>query len=202
MMTDKVDIVYRVSSKVVFERFEDGALALCLKDRQLSELNAIARDMIDLTDGQRSLEKVVSALADKYQTQETELLSNVTGLYKQLAEQKIVELVRTPKSGKENFKMSPAPALTNRYICNPDVVLREEDEDGGLLFNPDTNQVKVINATGLFIWRQYSDAHLLDDVVSEVKQAFDEVPMEQVVQDVQEFTDEMLASGFIGTIEK
>jgi len=46
--------------------------------------------------------------------------------------------------------MMPTSALS-RYLCNPDVVLREEDEDGGLLFNPDTNQIRVLNHTGLFI---------------------------------------------------
>jgi hypothetical protein len=44
--------------------------------------------------------------------------------------------------------MQTTPALSIFYLRNPDVVLREEDPDGGLLFNPDTNQVKVI--TGNF----------------------------------------------------
>ena len=39
------------------------------------------------------------------------------------------------------------------FIRNPDVVLREEDPDGALLFNPDTNQIRILNATGLFIWK-------------------------------------------------
>ncbi len=50
------------------------------------------------------------------------------------------------------------------YLVNPDVVLREEDEDGGLLFNPDTNQVKVVNSTGLFIWKQFASANQPDAV--------------------------------------
>lgn len=88
-----------------------------------------------------------------------------------------------------------------KYLCNPDVVLREEDEDGGLLFNPDTNQVKVINTTGLFIWQQCGEARTLDEIVAEVQKGFDEVPSEQVAQDVQEFVDGMVATGFIGTVE-
>jgi len=44
------------------------------------------------------------------------------------------------------------PAAPPLYSQNPDVVLREEP-DGALLFNPDTNQIRVINTTGLFIWR-------------------------------------------------
>jgi hypothetical protein len=31
--------------------------------------------------------------------------------------------------------------------------MREEDPDGGLLFNPDTNSMRVINNTGLFVWK-------------------------------------------------
>ncbi len=84
-----------------------------------------------------------------------------------------------------------------------DVVLREEDPDeGGLLFNPDTNQVKVINTTGLFIWQQCGVARTMTEIVTEVQKGFDEVPLEQVAADVQEFMDGMLASGFIGTLEK
>ncbi len=91
--------------------------------------------------------------------------------------------------------------ISSRYIRNPDVVLREEDEDGGLLFNPDTNQVKVINATGLFIWQQCDGTHDLTDVVTALQEAFDEVPADQVTQDVQEFVEAMLESGFIGTVD-
>jgi hypothetical protein len=94
-------------------------------------------------------------------------------------------------------------SVTTCFLRNPDVVLREEDPDeGALLFNPDTNQVKVINTTGLFIWQQCGVARTLDEIIAEVQKGFDEVPLEQVAQDVQEFVDGMSASGFIGTVEK
>ena len=90
-----------------------------------------------------------------------------------------------------------------KLLRNPDVVLREEDPDeGALLFNPDTNQVRVINSTGLFVWQQCGVARTLDELVAEVQNGFDGVPLEQVVDDVRMFIDGMLASGFIGTIEQ
>lgn len=46
-------------------------------------------------------------------------------------------------------------------LRNPDVVLREEDPDGALLFNPDTNQIRVINTTGLFIWKHCDGKKLI-----------------------------------------
>jgi hypothetical protein len=87
-----------------------------------------------------------------------------------------------------------------RYIQNPDVVLREEDADGGLLFNPDTNQVKVVNTTGLFIWKQCSSAQTGSEIATTLSKSFDDIP-ETLVQDVQEFLDGMLQTGFIGTVE-
>jgi hypothetical protein len=93
-------------------------------------------------------------------------------------------------------------SVANCYLRNPDVVLREEDpEEGALLFNPDTNQVKVINTTGLFIWKQCSESRTVDEIIAEVQKYFEDVPLEQVAQDVQEFVDGMSASGFIGTVE-
>ena len=95
----------------------------------------------------------------------------------------------------ENF------TLTGRFLCNPDVVLREEDEDGGLLFNPDTNQVKVVNTSGLFIWKQFSSPNQPQEVVAAVISNFEEAPKDVVQSDLKEFLDEMIQSGFIGEVE-
>jgi hypothetical protein len=93
--------------------------------------------------------------------------------------------------------------VATSFLRNPDVVLREEDPDeGALLFNPDTNQVKVVNNTGLFIWRHCDQARTMEEIINEVKKGFDDVPSEQVAKDVQEFVEGMFANGFIGTVEK
>jgi len=86
-------------------------------------------------------------------------------------------------------------------IRNPDVVLREENTDGGLLFNPDTNQVKIVNATGLFIWKQFEKPQELETVVTAMQNAFDGVPQDGILVDIKAFLDDMVQSGFIGKIE-
>ena len=48
--------------------------------------------------------------------------------------------------------MHKASIQQPRYYRNPDVVIHEEDPDGALVYNPDTDQIKVINQTGFFIW--------------------------------------------------
>lgn len=97
--------------------------------------------------------------------------------------------------------MGEAKLNVIKYLCNPDVVLREEDEDGGLLFNPDTNQAKVINSTGLFIWKQFSKPHMFEDMIVALQTNFKEAPTEIIQTDLKEFLDEMIQSGFIGEIK-
>jgi len=87
------------------------------------------------------------------------------------------------------------------YVANPDVALREDDPDGALLFNPDTNQVRVLNATGLFIWRLCDGTRDAPAMVAQLQEAFEGVPEDQVAKHVRAFVEDMLASGFIGTVQ-
>jgi len=90
----------------------------------------------------------------------------------------------------------PAPAK-NVFVRNPDVVLREEDADGALLFNPDTNQVRVINTTGLFIWKRCDGKKSLPAIVASIKKEFEEVPAPEVSGQVEAFVADMRANGFL-----
>ncbi|MBD3385516.1 PqqD family peptide modification chaperone [candidate division KSB1 bacterium] len=103
---------------------------------------------------------------------------------------------------KESLKgtiMTQSDHTSGSFWRNPDVVLREEDKDGGLLFNPDNNQAKVVNTTGLFIWKHCdgADEHTLVDAIT---QAFDQAPPDEVEKDVREFIEVMVQTGFIGKI--
>jgi hypothetical protein len=89
---------------------------------------------------------------------------------------------------------------SKRYLANPDVALREEDQDGALLFNPDTDQIRVLNATGLFIWKLCDGRHELPEMVAAMREAFDKVPEDEVTSQVTQFVEEMASSGFLGTV--
>ncbi len=92
--------------------------------------------------------------------------------------------------------MTVAEAI--RYIVNPDVSCREEGPDGALLFNPDTDQVLVINPTGLLIWRVLEQPRTLEEIVAALVEQCDNVPPDQVGPDVREFVDTMVDKGFVG----
>ena len=83
------------------------------------------------------------------------------------------------------------------FMRNPDVVLREEDPDGALLFNPATNQVRVLNTTGLFIWKLMDGNHDLGSIVESIKEAFEEVPENKVEEHTRAFIADMKASEFV-----
>lgn len=92
-------------------------------------------------------------------------------------------------------------AISPRYLVNPDVVLREEDPDGGLLFNPDTNQIRVLNHTGLFVWKLCDGSHDLQAILAGIQETYDGVPEDQVIDQIKTYVDEMVTSGFIGIFE-
>lgn len=198
---EQVTTIFRLCPQVVLEGFEDGALLLRLEDRHLFELNPTAYYILENTNGQRNAAQIAAAMVEIFQLSEIEALREILSLYARLSAQGIVESIEFGQERKESYTMEATSVVSPRYIRNPDVVLREEDEDGGLLFNPDTNQVKVINISGLFIWQQCDGTRDLDGITSAMQEAFDEVPTDQVAQDVREFVERMVESGFIGTVE-
>jgi hypothetical protein len=184
------------------EGFEDGALVLRLTDRHLVELNATAHFILARTDGRQDVARVAAAVAEAFEIPPAEAAQDTLALYGRLAEQGIVEPVVSHQEEEETFIVEKASDDSPRYMRNPDVVLREEDPDeGGLLFNPDTNQVKVLNTTGLFIWQQCQDGHTLDQIAAAVQTGFEDAPADAVAGDVKEFVEGMVESGFIGTVE-
>jgi hypothetical protein len=189
--------LYKLSKDAFLETFDNGGLVLLLPERRLVELNPSAVEIIQLLDGQRTAEPVAAEIAGKFGISVEQASQDVNSLCIDLYKSGIL----TPQTeGQESKDMTISQG--EKLLRNPDVVLREEDPDeGALLFNPDTNQVKVINTTGLFIWQQCDVARTVEEIVAEVQKGFDEVPLEQVAQDVKEFVDGMLATGFIGVVE-
>jgi len=199
---DQSQNVFRLCSGVVSEGFEDGALVLRLKDRHLLELDPTAERILELTDGKRDAAQVAVLLQESFQITNEQALQDTLLLYEQLSTQDIVEITKPGQSTKENTTVDNTLNASSHYIINPDVVLREEDEDGGLLFNPDTNQIKVVNTTGLFIWKKCDGSYKLDEIVVALQKAFEEAPTDQITEDVNEFIEEMVNTGFIGTVEE
>jgi hypothetical protein len=191
--------VFRISPYVTVENFVDSALVLRVNDRKLIELTPFGRDVLLYTDGIRSVLDVATICSIKKQISVEQTLCDVIEQYDLLKGQRIVEKMEIFQ-GKDG-KLMTQTSDSSLYLHNPDVVLREEDEDGGLLYNPDTNQVKIVNSTGLFIWKQFESVQTVSTVVQSLCQVFEDVPQSDVLADVDAFIVEMVQSGFIGIVE-
>ena len=87
-----------------------------------------------------------------------------------------------------------------RYRANPDVSCREEGPEGALLFNPDTGGMMVINPTGLLVWQALAQPRTRDELAAHLAANCYDMPADQVAGDVDEFSQSLLAGGFIGLV--
>jgi hypothetical protein len=77
------------------------------------------------------------------------------------------------------------------YAVNPDIVCRVEGEDA-LLFDPGTEEVKVLNATGLMLWNLCDGKHSESDLVQALAAEFPAVESHVLEADVTSFLLEMI----------
>ncbi|MBN1272580.1 MAG: PqqD family protein [Candidatus Aminicenantes bacterium] len=88
------------------------------------------------------------------------------------------------------------------FIRNPDVRLEKKGDGGAILRHPDTEVVKKINGTGLFIWERCDGRHSYEEIIQELFRTREGVSEEEVLQDVKEFLDDLYVQGFIGAYDE
>lgn len=86
---------------------------------------------------------------------------------------------------------------TDKPIASPLVVLREEFDDWAVLFNPDTADAVGINPVGVAVWKQMDGKTSLADIVSKVKNSFEDAP-ETTFQEIDAFVNSLADNGFVG----
>jgi hypothetical protein len=194
MLRPQPDDCYVLCEEVAIEDFDEGSLVLLCEHLRLVDLNPVASAILRRLDGRHTAEQIAKALALTYGEPAHLILLDVLDLLDDLARQGVVERhgQEVRKGGNTNIK---------RFQANPDVGCREEGPDGALLFNADTDATLVINPTGLLIWRALGRARTQDEIVANLLALCDDVPLEQVSADVDEFlTKVLLAQGFAGEV--
>lgn len=90
--------VYQLSIDAAFEAFDDGGLILNLKDITFTELNITARDIVQATDGKKSLDEVAEVIAREYEIDLGVARTDVKELYDDLKKQGIIERLNTKET--------------------------------------------------------------------------------------------------------
>ena len=87
-----------------------------------------------------------------------------------------------------------------KYLVNPDVSFRQEDDDGGILFNPDTDSLEVVNPVAAEIWKFLAAPRTQAEVAAHLCAVCADAPREQVEKDVAEFIGSLAQKGYIGVV--
>lgn len=193
-MFDPTKTIFSLAPDILLENFGDTTLVLRGAGHKVFELNPTAHLILSKTDGQRTAAAVALEVQQAFGMSEAGALRETVALYDDLLARYLVRITG-------GIAMSSIEFGTKLFSRNPDVLLREANPDGALLFNPDTNQVKVLNATGLFIWQQCDGSLNVSEMAEAVAAIFAGGTKDEIAQDVQEFLQTMMESGFIGFSE-
>ncbi len=90
--------------------------------------------------------------------------------------------------------------LNGRITANPVVSCRVEGDDGALLFNPDTDNTRLINPTGIMVWNFISQPRTVEEIIDYITRSFSNSPDQASVRkDIVTFVTD-LAPDFIAEV--
>ena len=188
-------IRFVLRDEVVIEDFGAEALVLLRDALELRKINQTSRRLLAMLDGARTVMEVAVALKERHGAMEAPTVDEVGRALLTMESQGIVR--RVTRLLKERTPSMKEP----RYLVNPDVSFRQEGEDGGILFNADTDGLEVINPIAVEIWKALAAPRTAKDVTTHLCTVCEDAPREEVAKDVAEFLDAMLAKGFVGIVE-
>jgi hypothetical protein len=187
---------YTLQDEVAIEDFDDVSLVFLCKQLQLIEINKIARRILGLMNGKRNLNQIIQFISNDYTIKKKDIRKDILELVNELGSQGVLKpIVKLVIQGRQNM------SNTTSFLANPDVSLREENGDGAILFNVDSDSLLIINPVSLIIWK-FLKAHPRNksDIITHLKEMCDDVPPEQVDADVNEFIKDLYTKGFIGEV--
>lgn len=85
---------------------------------------------------------------------------------------------------------------TQRFETNNGLVCREED-DGAFLFDPDSGNLKYVNATGKAIFLVLNEQKEIGQAVDHLLALFPSIDRHKIEKDVEAFVGELQEQGFV-----
>ena len=186
---------FRVREDVGIEDFGDRSLVLLCDALHLREINGRSKQLLELLDGERTVQDIAGAVAAGCGVPAREMLAPIAEALREMERQGIVRRVVELKMER------PEPMKDAKFLVNPEVSFRQEDDDGGILFNPDTDSLEIINPVAVAIWTFLAAPRTQAEVVAHLCEVCEGTARAQVEQDVDGFIGSLLKKGFIGVVE-
>lgn len=89
--------------------------------------------------------------------------------------------------------------MGTQLSANPNLVLREEEEGGAILFDPDTGSVRLLNSTAAAIYKLLDGRRTLSEIEEILKKEFDNLGADAETQ-ILDLVRELHRMGAVGTI--
>ena len=188
------NIRYELQDEVAIEDFKEGSLLLLCRQLKLIEINPTARRILELMDGKRAVKQVIESISRDFGITTKKARTDILKLIDEMGNQGILKpMVTLIMQGRQKMDNKSS------FMANPDVSLREENGDGAILFNADTEALLIINPVGQLIWK-FLTGHprTQSDVINHIKEMCEDVPPAQINTDVKEFMEDLYKKGFIG----
>lgn len=87
--------------------------------------------------------------------------------------------------------------LGSRLAVNPNLVLRIEDDECALLFDPDNGRVAMLNRTAVSLWQQLDGRRSVQEIIEVLKESYDGID-EVAVRQILALINALAASGAVG----
>ena len=175
---------FRLRDDAALEDFGDRSLVLLGDSLRMCAINRVARELLARLDGERTVQDISGDMEP----------ADVRAALLEMERQGIVRRV-VAWSRERTERMSDA-----KYLVNPDVSFRQEDDDGGILFNPDTDSLEVVNPVAAEIWKFLAAPRTQAEVAAHLCAVCADAPREQVEKDVAEFIGSLAQKGYIGVV--
>jgi len=186
---------YTVNQSLAIEFFKDGSLIFFPEACRLIRVNHLVREILRCMDGKRTVGEIILKIAPNYDTSLDAIYRDVSAVLADLSDNNVLRNMGQLERVKDYNAMDDI-----KYSINQDVSCRIENTDGAILFNPETDAVQVINPTGLAIWQILDYPRKKHEIVEHLLTICEDVPEDQVVQDVEEFLQKLKTDGFIGEV--
>ena len=84
-----------------------------------------------------------------------------------------------------------------KWYIGPNIVLREEADDWGILFDPDTGNSVVLNPVAISMFKAMRKTQDIDGVAAAIRAEYTDIP-ESLKEDITTFVNSLAENGFIG----
>jgi hypothetical protein len=92
--------------------------------------------------------------------------------------------------------------MSGRLKTNPDIVLREECKDAGILFDPDTGKCVGLSPTAVFIWKNLDGHHTKEEILDMLGRECDGGLPAEASRDFDELISSLNKKGYLSVLSE